>query len=151
MVTKILTLLFTVTSIVIFSQKEIYFKYDVAGNQVFRGESIIGKQDENTSQLINSNLYIDQTVEEKFWAEISIYPVPVKDILTVKWTNEINDLINTVSMYQYGIVNWSFQQKNISNLNRQIQINMSNYYMGVYVLSINLKDGRVYTRKILKQ
>lgn len=49
------------------------------------------------------------------------------------------------------VSNWNFQQKNTINLNRQVQINMTGYYLGVYVLSFTLKDGRVYTKNIIKE
>ena len=152
MVRKILTLIFTIiVSVLVFSQTNIYFKYDEAGNQKYRGNNISGKKAEETTKQVFNSLFSEQNNEEKFWAEVSVYPVPVKDILTIQWTNSVDEMIDTVSMYQFGIVNWNFQQKNIPNLNRQIQINMSSYYMGVYVLSFILKDGKVYTRNIIKQ
>ena len=63
----------------------------------------------------------------------------------------VNDLIDSVSLYQHSVTSWNFQQKNAVALNRQVQINMTGYYLGVYVLSFTLKDGRVYTKNIIKE
>ncbi len=139
------------TSIFIFSQTEIYFKYDEAGNQRYRGNNINGKQSENTTQQQVNKAPEKDGQEEEFWREVSVYPVPVKDVLTVQWSGKADELIDTVSMYQHSIVGWNFQQKNIPSLNRQVQIDMSGYYLGVYVLSFTLRDGKVYTKNILKQ
>lgn len=130
-------------------QVNIIFTYDDAGNQTYRGYDIIlqGKtapeESQNTSQKILS--------EDPFWLGIQIYPVPVKNVLTISWNEENNNLIDDVSLYQHNTMAFLFQQKNYPNLNRQVQINMSSFYMGVYVLSFQLKDGRVLTRNIIKE
>ncbi|MEN2436773.1 hypothetical protein AAH994_15250 [Weeksellaceae bacterium A-14] len=149
--TKILTLFLMVSGTFAFSQTEIYFKYDEAGNQRYRGDKANSKQSSDNAANPIDNSTVQQSEEQKFWAEVGIYPVPVKDILTIQWTPVVDELIDTVSMYQYSVVSWNFQQKNMPNLNRQVQINMTGYYMGVYVLSFTLKDGRVYTKNILKE
>ena len=126
----------------------IVFKYDDAGNQIYRGYAIAGKPaPEEEAQTISQNLM----EEEKFWLGIQVYPVPVKDVLTISWNEENNDLIESVNLYQHTTMAFLFQQKNYANLNRQVQIGMSSYYMGVYVLSFQLKDGRVMTRNIIKE
>lgn len=133
-----------------FSQTEIYFKYDKAGNQRYRGDDSNAKQTEdNNHQLVDSS--VEKGIEEKFWMEVSLYPVPVKETLTIQWTGVVDELIDTVSMYQFSTTNWNFKQKNIPTVNRQIKVDMTNYYIGVYVLSFTLKDGRVYNRNIIKQ
>ena len=83
-------LLVLICPILCFSQTEIYFKYDEAGNQRYRGNDINGKQAEETPPeaevaLMTQN---DTLSDELFWSEIRIYPVPVKDILTIEWTNQ---------------------------------------------------------------
>jgi len=126
----------------------IVFKYDEAGNQIYRGYAILGKSAPEEEPQIASQSFIE---EDKFWLGIQIYPVPVKDVLTISWNEENNDLIESVSLYQHTTMAFLFQQKNYANLNRQVQIGMSSYYMGVYVLSFQLKDGRVMTRNIIKE
>jgi hypothetical protein len=150
MKTKVLLIISFFISILSYSQTEIYFKYDEAGNQRYRGTNINARQvqDKQQEQVVVTTA---KSEEEKFWAELNLYPVPVKDMLTIQWTESVNDLIDSVSLYQYSVSNWNFQQKNTINLNRQVQINMTGYYLGVYVLSFTLKDGRVYTKNIIKE
>lgn len=150
MKTKILLIISFFISILSYSQTEIYFKYDEAGNQRYRGTNINARQAQEKQQEQVATT-TDKTEEEKFWAELNLYPVPVKDMLTIQWTESVNDLIDSVSLYQYSVSSWNFQQKNAITLNRQVQINMTGYYLGVYVLSFTLKDGRVYTKNIIKE
>ena len=129
---------------------EIYFKYDEAGNQRYRGTNINARQ----AALDKTKTVTSQKQEEenkKFWEGVKIYPVPVKDILTLEWTDENNKLIENVSLYEHNRVDFVFQQKNIPNINKQVQIDMSKMYMGVYVLSFQLKDGKVISRNIIKE
>ena len=123
----------------------IIFRYDEAGNQIYRGTDISIIEPIEKAQATNSK------AEDPFWLGIQIYPVPVKDVLTISWNEENNDLIESVSLYQHTTIAFLFQQKNYANLNRQVQIGMNSYYMGVYVLSFQLKDGRVMTRNIIKE
>ncbi|GAB0157197.1 hypothetical protein CHRYSEOSP005_24680 [Chryseobacterium sp. Alg-005] len=148
-----------------FSQTEVYFKYDEAGNQRYRGTNASGKQapeefTQKQAKTEESDLKETQTVaavqekpmdEKTFLKQIRLYPVPVNDVLTIDWTEEVDDLIETVSLYQHSTVHWKFQQQNIPSLNRQLKINMSGYQWGVYILHFTLKDGRVFTRNITKR
>ena len=125
----------------------IIFRYDEAGNQIYRGNDIIAQGKTTPEETVVKSV----PEEDPFWLGIQIYPVPVKDVLTISWNEENNDLIESVSLYQHTTMAFLFQQKNYANLNRQVQIGMSSYYMGVYVLSFQLKDGRVMTRNIIKE
>ena len=150
MKTKILLIINFFISILSYSQTEIYFKYDEAGNQRYRGTNINARQAQDKQQEPVA-ITTSKTDEEKFWAELNLYPIPVKEVLTIQWTENVNDLIDSVSLYQYSVSSWNFQKKNAITLNRQVQINMTGYYLGVYILSFTLKDGRVYTKNIIKE
>ena len=138
-----------------YSQTDVYFKYDEAGNQRYRGLDANAKQaGENVSKAESktTSLFSSQSIDEKaFWKQIRLYPVPVKDILTIDWTEEVDGIIQTVSLYQHSTVHWKFQQENIPSLNQQLKINMSGYEWGVYVLRFTLKDGRVVSKNITKR
>lgn len=138
-----------------YSQTDVYFKYDEAGNQRYRGLDANAKQaGENFSKAESktTSLFSSQSIDEKaFWKQIRLYPVPVKDILTIDWTEEVEGIIQTVSLYQHSTVHWKFQQENIPSLNQQLKINMSGYEWGVYVLRFTLKDGRVFSKNITKR
>ena len=129
---------------------EVYFKYDEAGSQKYRGpEDLAGKA---SKQLKTVSLATTQVMDEKsFWKQVRLYPVPVNDILTIDWTEETDTLIESVSLYQHSTVHWKFQQKNIPGLNRQLKINMTGYDWGVYILRFTLKDGRIFSKNITKR
>ena len=133
-----------------FSQTEVYFEYDEAGNQKYRGTGFNAKQAPAESRI--ASLTQSQVMDEKtFWKQVRLYPVPVNDFLTIDWTEEADGLIASVSLYQHSTVHWKFQQQNLPDLNRQLKINMSGYDWGVYVLRFTLKDGRVFSKNITKR
>lgn len=139
-----------------FSQTEVYFKYDEAGNQIYRGPNAAGKK--ATEEIAEKKVKAvaitkqDPAMDEKmFWKQIRLYPVPVNDVLTIDWTIEADSLIESVSLYQHSTVHWKFQQQNIPGLNRQLKINMTGYDWGVYILRFTLKDGRVFGRNVTKR
>ncbi|BFO64667.1 T9SS type A sorting domain-containing protein [Chryseobacterium sp. KCF3-3] len=130
-------------------QTEVYFKYDEAGSQRYRGPDSFAK---TTSAQYKTAPLPTQTMDKKtFWKQIRLYPVPVNDVLTIDWTEETDKLIESVSLYQHSTVHWKFQQQNIAGLNRQLKINMSGYDWGVYILRFTLKDGRIFSKNITKR
>ncbi len=144
------------------AQTEVYFKYDEAGNQRYRGPNVNGKtapKDLIAKETKADILQVEAKKEaskpalddKSFWKQMRIYPVPVNDYLTIDWTDELDELIATVSIYQHSTVHWKFQQQNLPNLNRQLKINMTGYQWGVYILHVQLKDGRVFSRNITKR
>lgn len=138
-----------------FSQTEVYFKYDEAGNQRYRGIDAAAKKAEEIvskeSKVATTTREVPVIDEKAFLKQIRLYPVPVNDYLTIDWTEEVDGLIESVSLYQHSTVHWKFQQQNIPGLNRQMKINMTGYDWGVYILRFTLKDGRVFGRNITKR
>ncbi|UMQ44026.1 hypothetical protein MKS83_10045 [Chryseobacterium sp. Y16C] len=135
----------------------IYFQYDEAGNQVFRGDGMLSRSaNTTTSELIEpaikENLQgFSSTIKESdFWNNIRIYPVPVKDNLTIDWNDSVNDLISEIGLYEQSTIHWVFQNKKVSTLNKTVKINMTKQYMGVYILTFTLKDGRRLNKNITK-
>ena len=145
-----------------FSQTEVYFKYDEAGNQRYRGTNASGKKD---PELIPKEIKQEEQVkkaavpaqqaavmdEKTFLKNIRLCPVPVNDYLTIDWTEEVDSLIESISLYQHSTVHWKFQQQNSPDLGRKIKINMTGYDWGVYILRFTLKDGRVFGRNVTKR
>lgn len=145
-----------------YSQTEVYFKYDEAGNQRYRGTNSNAKQasnkllaTENKVTAVDSKVLKTSNVtvmeEKAFWKQIRLYPIPVNDFITIDWTEEVDSLIESVSLYQHSTTHWKFQQQNLPNLNRQLKINMTGYEWGIYVLYVKLKDGRTFSRNITKR
>ncbi|CAH0262899.1 T9SS type A sorting domain-containing protein [Chryseobacterium sp. Bi04] len=160
MKTKLLSIFSLFIGFLGFSQTEVYFKYDEAGNQRYRGTNSAGKTVEEPvkteaktvsavqSEPAPQSLIMD---EATFWKQIRLYPVPVNDVLTIDWTEQVDGLIESVSLYQHSTVHWKFQQQNLPNLNKQLKINMNGYDWGVYILRFTLKDGRVFGKNITKR
>ncbi len=152
---KVFSLLSLLVAFLGFSQTTVYFKYDEAGNQRYRGPDINGKQASKAtpnSELKNASLNQPLLVDEKtFWKNIRLYPVPVNDMLTIDWTEDLDQLIESVSLYQHSTVHWKFQQQNLPSLNKQLKINMTGYDWGVYVIRFTLKDGRIFSKNITKR
>jgi hypothetical protein len=88
--------------------------------------------------------------EAAFWEQIRLYPVPVNDFLTIDWTEEVDGLIESASLYQHSTVHLKFQQQNMPSLNKKMKIDMTGYDWGVYVLRFTLKDGRTFSKNITK-
>ncbi len=132
---------------------KVYFSYDNAGNQIYRGDGLLmrSKSISNAEDPDNKKSTSNSIMDEKeFWSHIRVYPVPVKDMLTVDWNEKVNDLISEISLYEQNTVHWVFQSKKISTLNKEIKIDMSQKYMGVYILTFVLKDGRRMSKNITK-
>lgn len=147
MKTKILFISLLGCSMPAFSQ-EIHFNYDEAGNQRYRGINQTGKAAPKSDVLAAS--VMDQK-DKEFLEEIRIYPVPVKDVLTIDWSDKVDGLIDSVSLYQHSTLSWIFQQKNMPSLNRQLNINMATLYKGIYILRFTLTDSRVVAVNIIKE
>ena len=154
---KILSLSSLLIGFLGYSQTEVYFKYDEAGNQRYRGTNSAAKtapeeikkvEEVKTTVAVKQETVID---EKTFWKQIRLYPVPVNDYLTIDWTEEVDGLIESVSLYQHSTVHWKFQQQNIPSLNRKLKINMTGYDWGVYVIRFTLKDGRAFSKNITKR
>lgn len=157
---KLLSLSSLMIGVFGFSQTEVYFKYDEAGNQRYRGINSAGKTaqeplitEAKTTPIIQTQADSQTIVmdEATFWKQIRLYPVPVNDYLTIDWSEEVNRLIDNVSLYQHSTVHWKFQQQNMPDLNKQVKINMTGYDWGVYVVRFTLKDGRIFSKNITKQ
>ncbi|RMZ60054.1 hypothetical protein D1632_10725 [Chryseobacterium nematophagum] len=150
MKSKLFSLPSLLIGILSYAQTEVLFKYDEAGNQLYRGPNTAAKTTSKAELQTHSEPQIT-TDEKAFWKQIRLHPVPVNDVLTIDWTEEVNGLIESVSLFEHNTVHWKFQQQNIPDLNRQLKINMSGYQWGIYVLHFTLKDGRKFSRNITKR
>lgn len=96
-----------------FGQSTIVFRYDEAGNQIFRGVDIRRLAEEQQGDYLTTwrSSSAEQTDESKFWSMVQVYPVPVKDELTIGWSDEADEMIRKmdnsagVSLYTYVLNN----------------------------------------------
>ncbi|UKB84352.1 hypothetical protein LF887_01475 [Chryseobacterium sp. MEBOG06] len=156
MKTKLLSLSSLMIGFFGFSQTEVYFKYDEAGNQRYRGTNIAGKIAQEPAKTEAKTVSITQPEsqiidETSFWKQIRLYPVPVNDVLTIDWSEEVDGLIESVSLYQHSTIHWKFHEQNAPDLNKQVKVNMIGYDWGVYVVQFTLKDGRIFSKNITKR
>ncbi|WP_417430977.1 T9SS type A sorting domain-containing protein [Halpernia sp.] len=154
MKTKPLSIFTLFIGILAYSQTEVYFKYDEAGNQKYRGTDINANRitnGENKTPLVETSATPQVNEDDLFLSKVNIYPVPVKTILTIEWAEEVDGLIQNVSLYEHSTVHWAFQRENKPELNRKVEIDMTGYYMGVYIVRFQLTDGRVISKNIIKQ
>lgn len=133
------------------AQIRLVFSYDESGNQISRLLLL------NTVKPISnipvphiSSVEKEKTEEELFWENIQIYPIPIKSTLTLSWNTEMRDLISNINIYEHSTFSNLFAIKT-NNFNNKIDINMTGYRMGVYILSFTLKNGKTYTKNIIKE
>lgn len=153
-------LLYTVCS----AQTEVYFKYDEAGNQRYRGPNSSGKQPvleltEKKVEVMSTDTETEEQEslteisafnEKDFWAEIRIYPVPVKETLHLDWSEKVDGVITQVSLFQHNTIHWVFQHDNLPGKDNVIKIDMTGNPAGIYILTFVLKDGKKLSKNIIK-
>lgn len=121
----------------------LYFKYDEAGNQKYRGTDINANRianEENKMPFVETSATPQVNQDDLFLSKVNIYPVPVKTLLTITWAEDVDGLIQNVSLYEHSTVHWAFQKENKPELNRKVDIDGIGYYIGVNVLRFQLKD-----------
>lgn len=114
------------------------FSYDASGNQIkrsFRSLTIIVPK---------------TAIQDDFLEHIQLFPVPVQNELTIKWDNEVNGQIFSIGIYDHNQLKY-FYKENLNNNESQVNINMSTYNSGLYIIQFVLSDGRVYSKTIIKK
>lgn len=132
------------------AQTNVVFNYDNAGNQISRLLSNNYSNQSSSSIISTLSKQNNKTEEELFWEKVQIYPVPVKNILTITWNADISDLVSNINLYEHNTLSNLFSL-NTNHLNNRIEINMTGYNIGVYVISFTLKNGKIYTHNIIKE
>lgn len=128
--------------------KSVSFLYDEAGNQILRkANSFEISESFNKKNIAPANNEI--SLQDLFFEHIQFFPVPVKDNLTIKWDNDVNGEIFAIGLYNHSQISF-FYKENTPNLAGQIEINMSSFYSGIYIIQFTLTDGRVYSKSIIK-
>ncbi|TVR77901.1 MAG: CocE/NonD family hydrolase [Chitinophagaceae bacterium] len=119
------------------------FNPEIATNTVFANTNNLSFIEFQTPQFN----FTEKIAESK--AELTIYPVPANDVLTIEQTNELlfeNPEIVIFDIYGRAISS----QKHYRNHSTHIQLNVENLAEGFYILSVNDK-GRTINKKILIQ
>lgn len=132
------------------AQTNVVFNYDNAGNQISRLLSNNYSNQSSSSIISTLSKQNNKTEEELFWEKVQIYPVPVKNILTITWNTDISNLVSNINLYEHNTLSNLFSL-NTNHLNNRIEINMTGYNIGVYIISFTLKNGKIYTHNIIKE
>lgn len=124
----------------------VVFRYDQAGNQIYRGESCINCCTNCRPGQEESSVTLADQVANKIQAA----PVPVKTDLNVIWDVSIKDFIVSIDLLPYNSFNIT-ESVNLTSLNtNSYTFRMSHLPYGVYYLKFNLSDGSVYSRSVIK-
>lgn len=122
-----------------YSQEQLSFEYDNAGNQIVR-EIICVNCREQISQE-------EEFVESSEHNNISYYPNPVAEVLNIKWPEDIH--ITTIEVYSIqGQIVGSLQ--NLSGLT-DVALPFSNYAQGIYHVILIYDNGEQKVLKAIKK
>lgn len=143
-----LLLLFFFASV--YSQSEILFDYDSAGNQIKRyfinmsprpagNDTIKDDKDLTEKDLLTSDIYED----------IQYYPNPVREELFVKWKLQGDQFVERIDLYSIS-GQWLASIKNLDKSN-SASIHFSSYPEGMYNLVLQCSGGEQKTLKIIKK
>ncbi|WP_312311152.1 T9SS type A sorting domain-containing protein [Empedobacter brevis] len=129
--------------------KSVVFSYDEAGNQISRIAHSL--EISSNSSGNKTTMYVsDSTSEDLFFEYIQLFPVPVQNDLTIKWDNNVDGEIFSIGIYNHSQLNF-FYKENVQSLSGHLEINMSTYNPGIYIIQFTLNDGRVYAKSIIKK
>lgn len=98
------------------------------------------------TQGFHQNNYLISTIEqlEKLPFEISIFPNPTTDIITLKAESSANEIL------KYIITDIYYKTLLTNNIEHVNHINFSNYKLGVYFISVSQNNKIVKSFKIIK-
>lgn len=134
-----------------YSQTELSFEYDEAGNQIYRGIREKGEESRSQNDIISHTNSAMFEEELAFWNEIKIGPNPVKDRLTIQFLGNIKENIQKISLYGQSSLGRELYTKDIFLVKGdREEIDMTAYLFGNYTISFHLKNGKVYSKHILK-
>ncbi len=114
------------------------FQYELDSYNDIHGNVGLIITDANGNQALYETRYV--SVDDFVKSYFSVYPNPVKDILTIK--EEANLKINKITIY-------NFLGKKLFSTNRK-KINTKNMNSGIYFVKINLENNKMAVKKFIK-
>ena len=129
-------------------ENQIAFDYDAAGNQIKRYFTV---EPTETRALENEEVFIPQMEEEQELSrKFKAYPNETTGRVDVDWESDIGASIQSVDATPSGggvRIQLNYQKLGSD----QIQFDLSNQRNGIYFIRFILSDGRIVTKKIIKQ
>ena len=135
------------------AQDKITFAYDTAGNQITRSLCINCQTSKPAKEIVDADLLSKEDLL-KFSAEdsFSYYPNPVREQLYLSWqqSDENSAVITSLQIVNInGQVLETIPAGNLKVNNKNVSFSL--YPSGIYILSVNYKDGNQKTIKVIKQ
>jgi len=122
----------------------IHFNFDNAGNQIKR--SFI--QNKSTKQKNDVEEVIEE-IDEENKSELSYYPNPIKDELTISWVKSKNTYINAIEIF--NISGKLIKSFNPSENNQELSLPFQNIASGVYIIKALFNNGKQDSFKVIKE
>ena len=133
-------------------ENQLSFDYDIAGNQIKRYFTVepnttrdLSNKELLTSQPEDGHL-ADEDLENKF----KVYPNSTTGLVAVEWEVETNVSIDRVDLTPSGgFDHVELDYQSIDN--NTIQLDLTSERSGIYFIRLFLSDGRMVTKKVIKE
>ncbi|HBK71344.1 MAG TPA: hypothetical protein DDZ39_06785 [Flavobacteriaceae bacterium] len=123
---------------------ELHFNYDQSGNQIKR--SFI--QNKTSKQKTNIEIAIEE-INEEIKSELSYFPNPIKDELTISWSKSKNTYINSVQVFNSN--GKLIKNFNLAKNNQELSLPFQNIASGVYIIKAVFNNGKQDSFKVIKE
>lgn len=139
----------------LYSQGELRFDYDTAGNQVYRGVLTTNQSEEIAEVMEPLNGIVEEKVaepdrlEEEGKIHITASPNPVTHQLQIIWENMKNQRFVKLALFSYH--NQHLMEMNLTRSRESLELDFSRYPQGVYFLIFTTDKFRTQTYKIIKR
>lgn len=135
-----------------FSQTKLVFTYDAAGNQTERKfETTRASKQLSTNveeEAVAITEFQEDDILEQIANAITIYPNPTKGNLRLEWEDTYSDSIKAITVTDSGAQN-TFQVP-LQKEQNYVDVNLTNYALGMYIIHFILDDTQIVVKKIIK-
>ncbi len=124
----------------------IYFNHDTAGNQIKR---YFDSSKSSKLEVVVENEAEEIEEEIKNNSQLSYYPNPIENELTITWTKSINSTINVIQIFNTN--GKLIKNYNPSKNKREVTLPFQNIASGVYIIHVMFSNGKQDSFKIIKK
>ncbi len=127
------------------SSQKLVFNYDESGNQIQRKKTAV------SSRIVSNELTASTKAIKEDDAtsnDFIIYPNPTQGPITLRWTEEYKGKIAYITLSDMAGHKEEIEFKPNTI---QVEIDLTTYPQGVYIINFHLKKGKRIDKKIIKQ